>query len=67
MENFDIVSYFMQDNFNNYLSCSAYPIGIKYAEVTRIYKEDGKTEKKNYLPISILPNLSKVYERLMCN
>ena len=31
------------------------------------YKKVNKTDKKNYLPISILLNLSKVYERLMCN
>ena len=30
-------------------------------------KKINKTDKENYLPISILPNLSKVYERLMYN
>ena len=38
---------------------------MKYAEVTPIHKMDDKTDKENYYPISILPNLSKVYERLM--
>ena len=28
---------------------------------------DDKSDKSNYLPISILPNLSKVYERIMDN
>ena len=40
---------------------------MKYAEVTPIHKKDDKTDKENYRPISILPNLSKVYERLMYN
>ena len=40
---------------------------MKYAEVTPIHKKDDKTDKENYRPISILPNLSKVYERLTCN
>ena len=40
---------------------------MKYAEVTPIHKKDVKTEKENYHPISILPNLSKVYEGLMYN
>ena len=35
--------------------------------VTPIHKKDDKTDKTNYCPISILPNLSKVYERLMYN
>ena len=40
---------------------------MKYAEVTPIHKKDDKTDKTNYRPISILPNLSKAYERLMYN
>ena len=32
-----------------------------------IHKKNGKTEKENHCPISILPNLSKYYERLMYN
>ena len=40
---------------------------MKYAEVTPILKKDDKTDKENYHPKSILPNLSKVYERLMYN
>ena len=40
---------------------------MKYAEVTPILKKDDKTDKENYRPKSILPNLSKVYERLMYN
>ena len=66
-EKIDIVSYFLYHNFNNSLSCSTFPTAMKYAEVTPIHKKDDKTDKENYRPISILPNLSKVYERLMYN
>ena len=65
-ENVDIISHFLHHNFNKSLSCSSFPTGMKYADVTPIHKEDDKTDK-NYRPISILPNLSKVYERLMYN
>ena len=65
-ENIDIVSYFLYHNFNN-SSCSTFPAAMKYAEVTPIHKKDDKTDKENYRPISILPDLSKVYERLMYN
>ena len=40
---------------------------MKYAEVTPIHKKHDKTGKENYRPISMLPNLSKGYERLMYN
>ena len=40
---------------------------MKYDNVTPIHKRDDKTDKENYRPISILPNLMKVYERLMYN
>ena len=65
-ENVDI-SHFLYHNFNNSLSCSTFPTGMKYADVTPIHKKDDKTDKTNYRPMSILPNLSKVYERLMYN
>ena len=38
---------------------------MKYADVTPIHKKADKTDKTNYRPVSILPNLSKAYERLM--
>ena len=46
---------------------STLPTVIKYADVTPVYKKDVKTDKVNYRPISILPILNKVYERLMYN
>ena len=64
-ENIDIVSYFLYHNFNNFLSCPTFPTGMKYAEA--FHKKDDKTDKVNYRPTGILPNLSKVYERLMHN
>ena len=66
-ENRDLISYFVYNNFNNALSSSQYPNGLKYADVTPVFKKDDKSDKSNYRPISILPNLSKVYERIMQN
>ena len=66
-ENVDIISHFLYHNFNNSLSCSTFPTGVKYADVTPTHKKNDKTDKTNYRPISILRNLSKVYERLMYN
>ena len=64
-ENRDLIAYFILHNFSNALSCSEYPASLKYADITPIFKKDDKTDKTNYRPISILPNLSKIYERFM--
>ena len=63
--NIDIVFYLLKlyHNFNNSLSCSTFPAAMKYAEVTPIHKKYDKTDKENYHPINILPNLNKVCER----
>ena len=66
-ENVDIISHFLYHNFNNSLSCSAFPSGMKCAGVTPIHKKDNKTDKTHYCPISILLNRNKVYDRLMHN
>ena len=36
----------MHHNFNNSLSCSILPTGLKYAELTPIHKKDSKTEEE---------------------
>ena len=66
-ENVDIISYFIFHNFNNSLACATFPTSMKYSDVIPIQKTDDKTDKENYRPISILPNLRKVYKRLMYN
>ena len=34
-------------------------------EVRPLYKKNGRKEKRNYRPVSILSNVSKVYERCL--
>ena len=40
---------------------------MKLAKVTPIYKNDAHDEFSNYRPISLLPNLPKILEKLMFN
>ena len=35
---------------------------MKYADAIFLHKKDDETDQATYRPISILPNLSKVYE-----
>ena len=46
----------------NTIETSAFP-ELKYADVKPVAKNDYQTNKKNYRPISIFPNVSKIYER----
>ena len=36
-------------------------------DVTPIHKKKDKSDKTNYRPVSILPNISKTYEKLIYN
>ena len=40
---------------------------MKLANVTTVYKKGNRSEKHNYRPVSLLPNLSKVFERCIYN
>ena len=60
--------------FNNLTNCIndiltgiSFPTSLKSAVITPIYKKGDLTDKTNYRPISILPLLSKIIERLMYN
>ena len=52
-------------NFNNCLKTGTFPKGFKKAVVHPTQKKDFTTEISNYRPIRILPNLSKIHERLL--
>ena len=38
---------------------------MSYANVIPVYKKGSKSSKENYRPISILPNVSKIFEKFM--
>ena len=42
-----------------------FPDELKLAEVVPVYKKNDKKDKNNYWPMSILSNISKVYEKYM--
>ena len=63
--NFDIFSKFFQANLNNIIETTTFLEQLKYADVKRVFKKDSRTVKKNYRPISILPDVSKIYERCL--
>ena len=44
-----------------------FPITLKNANVTPVHKKDDPTDETNFRPISVLPLLSKVFERVNYN
>ena len=50
---------------NHAFQTGIFPDKLKCAKVTPIYKKDDKYLFENYRPVSVLPSISKVYEKLM--
>ena len=61
----DIFSYFISASFGNAVKKGVFPDELKHADIKPIYKKEARNEKENYRPVSILPNLSKIFERCM--
>ena len=55
------------DLVNLSISLSLFPDDCKIAKLKPIYKKEAKTKPKNYRPISLLPLLSKIIERIIHN
>ena len=50
---------------NKSISSSTFPSIITLADITPVYKKDSRYEKSNYRPISVLPNLFKIFENVL--
>ena len=60
-----LFSKYITASINRYITGGNFVNAFKKAEVRPIYKKDGRTEKSNYRPISVLSNVFKIYERYM--
>ena len=49
------------------LKTGTFPEALKVAKVTPIYKKGPKTDPGNYRPISVLPIIGKVFEKVVNN
>ena len=55
----------MQVIFNDCIQNGVLPDLLKLADVTSLHKTEEKTRKTNYRPVSVLPTVSRVFERLL--
>ena len=46
---------------------NAFPDQLKKADISPVFKKGNHNYKTNYRPVSILPSLSKIYERVIYN
>ena len=65
--NKDIFEKFISNNFNHCIDEGEFPYELKHADVIPVHKKKVKCVKENYRPVSILTNISKVYETLWYN
>ena len=63
----DLFAILITESFNLCLNKEEFPEILKVADVTPIYKKANSFEKDSYRPISILPNISETYERIVNN
>ena len=52
---------------NDAINKGIFADSLKIAIITPEHKKDEPTDKENYRPVSVLPLLSKVFERLLFN
>ena len=64
-QNQDIFSEFIFENVNNMIDTDIYPEQLKWADVKPAHKKGSRTDKENFRSVSILPNISKIYERCL--
>ena len=53
--------------FNKSLELGVFPQKMKIAKIIPFFKKEDKLDCNNYRPISLLPNISKIFEKLMHN
>ena len=61
----NIISKPLTEIINLSFSTGTFPDRLKIAEIIPIYKKDSKLSTTNYRPISLLSNISKIFEKLM--
>ena len=64
-DNADIFAEFILISLSKCIEQSVFPSKLKLANITPVHKKTSKSSKENYKLVSILSNVSKVYEKFM--
>ena len=61
----DIFSLKISKDFNASVDQAMFPTKLKLADIAPVHKSGNRADKSNYRPVSLLPTMSKIYERLL--
>ena len=64
-DNCDLFSIKLHVDFNFSIDNASFPNNLKLADISPVYKKGDRTDKTNYRPVSILPTISKIFEKLV--
>ena len=63
--NADTFANFTSLHFNDTIDIDEFPQVFKHTDITPVHKKKEKSDKTYYRPVSILPKLYKIYEKLI--
>ena len=66
-DNKDFYAAYIAKYINNSMKSAKFPNCLKLASITPVFKKNARTSKNNYRPVSVLPVISKIFERIICN
>ena len=64
-DNCDIFALKLHNDVNHSIDQAIFPDKQKEADITPVHKKGDRTDKTNYRPVSILPAISKIFEKLL--
>ena len=64
-ENAEFFAEYIYLHFNEAIESPKFPDFFKLANITPAFKQGSRNQKGNYRPISILPLISKIFEKLI--
>ena len=64
-ENVDMFSPILCYYFNTCIETNIFPFTLKLAAIKPTFKKDDRCKKENYRPVSLLPVVSKIFEKIV--
>ncbi|TLM24618.1 hypothetical protein FEC38_18930, partial [Acinetobacter baumannii] len=61
----DIIAPHLASIFNDCIRCGVFPDLMKHSKVIPLFKSGSTDDPSNYRPISVLPTLSKIFEKII--
>ena len=63
-DNCNLFALKLHTDFKFSIDNANFPNNLKLADISPVHKKGDRTDKSNYRPVSILPVISKIFEKL---